>query len=229
MTVKTPKLIELLKNAGLGENEINNMREKEFRELVVALGEEHGSSFEAIQEKLDGKQVHYINDPLPIITIEDNDNSFTTFPPPPVFEEDDSKYEIKLITDEDVYKQRNMLSVDDLHTYRRQLVRSLIISESERYIHSLNNLVSKLPPESPSNFLVSVILHNGIRINRSFPLESQISQVYIFVANQKSLQDDQIKLGNFILIEKDGNEADPSKDFSSFSDPHHVLLLMRLL
>ena len=54
-SIKTPALIELVREGGLSITEIQNMGTHEFQDLVVVLGSQYGSTFEEIKKKFTEK------------------------------------------------------------------------------------------------------------------------------------------------------------------------------
>lgn len=218
MGEKTPELKAILIKNGIDEKIINKMDFEEFQSYVVALGESYGRSFEEIKSNVESKKKVTINPTGPYqerATVSNDEFIYRQIR--------------KVKSDDEIMEERNMRSSIQLLKNRQKLVKTLIIDEEKRYSDSVQQMYKNLPPQQVGGFHIAVILHNGVRINRNFPRDDKIENVYIWVAANDNVLKDQIKLGSFILIDIDGNEKDPNVQLSNVISENRVLWFVRLI
>ena len=244
MSIKTPKMRNLILNAGVSEEEINQMSVDEFKNIIVALASEHGNTFEEIQRKLEPEARNFSNEsmsvPFPM-------NGTQQLIIPPLENPENQNVEeqeigeetsiLPKITTSPINKLKNINEIAELRgfkdggaliEYRKKLIHGLAIPENKRYQDELMNYIKNMTREPPDGANVTLLLHDGIKINRVFSEETLAKDIYYYAANQPTMIQDHIKLGTFIITDLDGNEIDPNSSVGSTIHTKYSLLFVRL-
>jgi len=136
----------------------------------------------------------------------------------------------RLKSDAEIIVERNLATIESLNDYRKQLVSSLIFDETPdrfKYNQKAHQLAKTIPQEPNNGVTVSVVLVDGQRITRKFDPQNSFETVYIWAATQEKMMKDQVKLGSFVLISKNGNEINPIAQVSSLG-VNRVVMFMRV-
>lgn len=237
MSVKSPKLVQLVVSAGIPESEVNQMSVDEFKAAVTAIREDLGNNFEEIQLKIEGKVPEPSKSIPTLIAPKINDVQVD----PENFDnknEDKTSFNMKQgITNDEIRKMKSMKdlaeekgleNIEDLIEFRKSLVQSLKIPENTRYQDEINARLKEILPEDPSGLHVTLILHDGTKIIRSFSQEAPLSDIYYWAASQQNMIKGQIKLGSFVITNMNGTEIQPEERVSTISEKY-VLLFVKLV
>lgn len=191
---------EILLNAGMT---VDGMTDTEIAELSKTIFESTDKNYEQELQKFIKKNLKEAKQ----ATNHEAEISFSTAPKKlSIFNISNSR---NLLPDIDIYKNRGFDSIEELNLFRRELVKSLVIANDSNYNSSIRSLAA-----STLKFgygpLISILLHDGTRIEQRFNPEGSSRLLYIWAASSEPLLRDQIPLGDFIIIQPDGKEIDPN-------------------
>lgn len=227
MSLKSPALKKFLLNAGFSESEILRLPNEEFKNLIQELASAHGSNFDEIKSNLEAQ---YKQSGLNLDDLKSSNNQSYTTNYEFISPEDFIRKDIRVVkSDNDILEERNMRSTTQLAKKRLNIVKSLIVEDEKKYAETVNQLYNNLPKPPISGIKLSVILHDGQRIHRIFEREDKVESVYIWIAANRSVIKDQVKLGYFILIDINGNEKDPEQTIGKLVKQNRELWFLRII
>lgn len=119
----------------------------------------------------------------------------------------------KLLTDAEIANEQG-IDISELHAKRVGIVKHLAqfdMYERSNYSRNLEEIYKQITPEPGQGFFIGVILHDGSRAHRKFCYNDPGEFVYRWVAMNKKLISDQIKIGHFIIISRFGEPLMPAQ------------------
>ena len=81
--------------------------------------------------------------------------------------------------------------------------------EKNRYIQQIRKTCEEIGSEPTTGIFISIILPQGTRISRRWNSDSQASYLYIWCAANEKMSTNLQKLGQFVIVDVNGNPIDP--------------------